>query len=145
MIIGSEPPSSSVTRFTPRAASSATCLPTGVEPVNATLATRGSVTSASPSTEPLPVITWNTPSGSPASRISSAIRSVVSGVDSAGFATSVLPQTSAGPSLLPSSVVGKFHGTIATTTPSGRLTTSPCVRTSRLGTYAPRRLFASPA
>ena len=63
----------------------------------------------------------------PASRMISAIRSVVSGVVSAGFATSVLPQTSAGPSLFPSSVVGKFHGTIATTTPSGRLTTSPCV------------------
>ena len=81
----------------------------------------------------------------PASCMISAIRSVVSGVVSAGFATTALPQTSAGPSLLPSSVVGKFQGTIATTTPSGRLRTSPCVRSSRLGTYPPRRLFARPA
>ena len=47
----------------------------------------------------------------------SASRSVVSGVVSAGLATTVLPDTSAGPSLLHSSVVGKFHGTIAPTTP----------------------------
>ena len=44
--------------------------------------------------------TWKTPSGSPASRMISAIRSVVSGVVSAGFATTVLPQTSAGPELV---------------------------------------------
>ena len=144
-IMGSDPPSSSVTRFTPRAASSATCFPTGVDPVNATFATRRSVTRASPRTDPLPVTTWKTSSGSPCSRMISAIRRVVSGVVSAGFATTTLPQTSAGPSLLPSSVVGKFQGTIATTTPSGRLRTSPWVRTSRLGTYPPRRFLARPA
>ena len=44
---------------------------------------------------------------------------------SAGLATTVLPATSAGPSLLHSSVVGKFHGTIAATTPSGRRRTRP--------------------
>ena len=36
---------------------------------------------------------------------------------SAGLATTVLPHSSAGPSLLHSSVVGKFQGTIAATTP----------------------------
>ena len=41
MIIGSDPPSSSVTRLVPLAASAAICSPTGVEPVNATLRTSG--------------------------------------------------------------------------------------------------------
>ena len=43
MIIGSEPPSSSVTRLEPAAASACTRSPTGVEPVKATLRTRGCV------------------------------------------------------------------------------------------------------
>ena len=63
------------------------------------------------------------PAGSPPSDSSSANRSVVSGVVAAGLATTVLPATSAGASLLHSSVVGKFHGTIAPTTPSGRRST----------------------
>jgi hypothetical protein len=53
MIIGSEPPSSSVTRLEPLAARAATCSPTGVEPVKATLRTSGWVTSASPVTAPV--------------------------------------------------------------------------------------------
>ena len=120
MIIGSLPPSSSVTRLEPTAASAATCSPIGVEPVKATLRTSGCRTSASPATEPLPGSTVKTPSGSPASVKISSSRSVVSGVLSAGLATTVFPHSSAGPSLLHSSVVGKFHGTIAATTPSGR-------------------------
>ena len=122
---GSEPPSSSVSRLAPLAASSITRSPTGVEPVKPILRTSGCLTSASPTTEPGPVTTLKTPLGRPASCSSSAIRSVVSGVVSAGLATIVLPATSAGASLFASSVVGKFHGTIAPTTPSGRLVTSP--------------------
>ena len=97
--------------------------PTGVDPVNAILRTSGWVTSASPATEPFPVTTLKTPSGSPPSASSSAKRSVVSGVVAAGLATTVLPATNAGASLLQSSVVGKFHGTIAPTTPRGRRST----------------------
>ena len=73
-----------------------------------------------PVVEPLPVTTLKTPAGSPPSCSSSAKRSVVSGVVPAGLATTVLPATTAGASLFESSVVGKFHGTIAPTTPSGR-------------------------
>ena len=124
MIIGSLPPSSSVVRLEPTAASAATRSPVGVEPVKATLRTSGCVTSASPVTGPVPVTTLNTPSGRISLRISCR-RSVVNGVVSAGFATTVLPHSSAGPSLLQSSVVGKFHGTIAATTPSGRRSTRP--------------------
>ncbi len=46
MIIGSEPPSSSVTRLVPLAHSAMICSPTGVEPVKAILRTSGCVASA---------------------------------------------------------------------------------------------------
>ena len=114
-----------MTRFEPFAASAATRSPVGVEPVNATLRTSGWVTSASPASAPVPGSTVSTPSGSPASARISPSRSVVSGVESAGFATTVLPHSNAGPSLLHSNVVGKFQGTMAATTPSGRRSTRP--------------------
>jgi hypothetical protein len=63
-----------------------------------------------------------------------AIRNVVRGVVFAGFATTTFPVIKAGPSLLPSNVVGKFHGTIAPMTPSGRRTMRPYVSVSRSGT-----------
>ena len=144
MIIGSEPPSSSVTRFIPGAASAMICSPTGVEPVKAILRTSGWRTRAVPVTDPLPVTTLNTPAGRPPSASSSAKRSVVSGVVPAGLATTVLPATSAGASLLHSSVVGKFQGTIAPTTPSGRRRTIPSTPGSRPGVWAPRSALDSP-
>ena len=87
----------------------------------------------------------NTPAGSPASAKISASRSVVSGVVSAGLATTVLPASHAGPSLLHSSVVGKFQGTIAATTPSGRRSTRPSTPGSMLWTLIPRTWRDSPA
>ncbi len=145
MIIGSEPPSSSVTRLVPRAARAMICSPTGVDPVNAIFRMPGWVTSAVPVSEPLPVTTLNVPAGRPPSARSSANRSVVSGVVPAGLATTVLPATRAGASLLQSSVVGKFHGTIAATTPSGRRRTMPSTPGSRFGVCAPRSAFERPA
>ncbi len=98
--------------------------PVPVWPVNATRRTSGCATSASPVSGP-PVTTLSTPGGRPASPASSATRRVVSGVVSAGLATTVLPAASAGPTLLASRVSGKFHGVIAPTTPMGRLVTRP--------------------
>ena len=60
-----------------------------------------------------------TPSGMPASRASSAIRSAVSGVSSAGLSTTVFPAASAGAKPQPAIGIGKFHGTMTPTTPSG--------------------------
>ena len=77
---------------------------------------------------PVPGTTFRRPAAGPPRRGSRPSRSVVSGVVSAGLATTVLPHSSAGPSLLDSSVVGKFHGTIAPTTPSGRRSTRPSSR-----------------
>ena len=68
-----------------------------------------------------------TPSGRPASSASSARRIAVSGVSSAGLSTTVLPAASAGAKPQPAIGIGKFHGTITPTTPSGswKVTSSP--------------------
>ena len=117
--LGDLPPSSSVTFFTVSAAVFMMCWPTSVEPVKVILSTLGCLTSASPAIEPLPGSTLNTPGGTPASSASSAIRIAVSGVSSAGLSTTVLPAASAGAVFQPTMIMGKFHGTIAPTTPSG--------------------------
>ena len=46
-------------------------------------------------------------------------RSARAGVSSAGFSTTVFPQTSAGASFQAGIAIGKFHGVIAPTTPTG--------------------------
>ncbi len=84
-----------------------------------TFRTSGWLTNRWPTTEPLPGITVSTPSGIPASIASSPIRSAVSGVSSAGLRTTVLPAASAGAKPQPAMGIGKFHGTITDTTPSG--------------------------
>ena len=61
----------------------------------------------------------NTPGGNPASSASSPSRSAVSGVSSAGLRTTVLPAASAGAKPQPAMGIGKFHGTMTPTTPSG--------------------------
>ena len=94
-------------------------LPTSVEPVKAILSTPGCRTSAIPTLPPGPVTTLKTPSGRPASRVSSAKRSAVSGVSEAGFRTTVFPAASAGAIFQEASRNGKFQGTIAPTTPTG--------------------------
>ena len=86
-----------------------------------TFRTAGCVTNRSPTTEPLPGSTVNTPSGRPASRASSPSRIAVSGVSSAGLSSTVLPAASAGAKPQPAIGIGKFHGTITPTTPSGSL------------------------
>ena len=71
---------------------------------------------------PGPVTTLRTPGGRPASWHSSASRSVDSDVSSAGLRTTVLPVASAGASFQAAIDIGKFHGTIAPTTPTGSCT-----------------------
>ena len=61
----------------------------------------------------------STCSGSPASSASSPSRIAVSGVSSAGLSTTVLPAASAGAKPQPAIGIGKFHGTMMPTTPSG--------------------------
>ena len=73
------------------------------------------------------------------SAISSAIRSVVSGVKGEGFRTIVQPESIAGTIFWIAIITGKFHGTIPPTTPTGtrrvrlkRVSLSSLISSSRL-------------
>ncbi len=126
-MLGLLPPSSRVTRFTVAAQRAMTERPTAVEPVKTILPTRGWSTSAVPVTGPAPGSVWNSPSGSPASRASAARRSAVSGVFSAGFRSTAFPAARAGAVPQAAMGMGKFHGAMTATTPSGswKVTSSP--------------------
>ena len=93
---GALPPSSSCTRWPCTAAAAITLRPTAVDPVNVTTSTSRCPASAVPTSEPAPVTTLNTPSGSPASLASRASVSVVNGVSSHGLITTVQPAANAG-------------------------------------------------
>lgn len=105
--------------------------PAAVEPVNATLSTPGCPTRYSPVSRP-PGTMLTTPGGRPAASAASAIWNASSAVSGAGLITTVQPAASAGASLNMVSDCGKFHGTIAATTPIG----------SRRTTVTPRPLTA---
>ena len=143
MMFGDLPPSSSVTRLIVSAAPVAIWRPTSVEPVNAIFATSGCSTSRCPQVRPGPTTTLTTPSGRPASSASSAKRSAVSGVSSAGLSTTVFPAASAGPSFQAAIVSGKFHGTISPTTPSGSRTVNAWPPST--GIVSPSRRSGAPA
>jgi hypothetical protein len=78
------------------------------------------LTSAAP-VAPAPVTMFTTPGGRSASWMISASSSAVSGVVSAGFSTTVLPQASAGAIFQAAISSGKFHGMIWPATPSGAM------------------------
>ena len=86
-----------------------------------------------------------TPAGTPASSSSSTKRSASSGVSSAGLRTTVLPQTSAGAIFQDGIAIGKFHGVIAPTTPTGRRTLMLNLSRSSDGVVWPNRRRPSPA
>ncbi len=96
--------------------------PTSVEPVKEILSTPGWAARGAPARGPSPVTTLRTPSGTPASKASSASRRAVSGVCSAGFKTTVQPQARAGAIFCTAASSGTFQGTIAATTPIGSRT-----------------------
>ena len=121
-IAGSLPPSSSVTRLRSGAAAAATCLPVATEPVKQILRGVGCDVIHSPSSSP-PVTTLSTPGGSTSLSIS-PIMSELRGVNGDGFSTIVLPASNAGAIFHAASIIGKFHGVIAATTPIGRRMTS---------------------
>src|SRR5919106_1347406 len=89
------PPNSKVRCFEEPASSSRISLPTWVEPVKATLSTSGWETTSAP-VPPAPVTTLSAPGGSPASSVSWAKTSAVSGVVSAGLSTTEFPVARAG-------------------------------------------------
>src|SRR4029077_716495 len=97
-----------------------------------------------PAVAPGPGTTLSAPGGRPASStISPSIRAV-SGVSCAGLSTTVQPAASAGATFQVARLSGKFHGTIAPTTPTG----SRSVYVKKLpltGSVPPVSLSAQPA
>ena len=66
-------------------------------------------------------------------------------MSSAGFSTTVLPQTSAGASFHDGIAIGKFHGVIAPTTPTGTRTDMLNLFCSSEGVVCPQSRRPSPA
>mmetsp|Transcript_12222 Transcript_12222/g.39089 ORF Transcript_12222/g.39089 Transcript_12222/m.39089 type:complete len:255 (-) Transcript_12222:251-1015(-) len=66
-----------------------------------------------------PLMSWNTPAGTPASCISRAARPIVRGTFSDGFTMTQLPATSAMGTVHMGTMKGKLNGTTQATTPTG--------------------------
>ena len=113
------PPSSIERPFRNGAAFAKISCPVELSPVNEMSGTSGCFTSASPASSPSPLTRLNTPRARPASWKMSAHSDAESGVNSAGFSTTVLPVASAGASFHDSSMNGVFHGVMRPATPIG--------------------------
>ena len=138
------PPSSRPTGLAESAASFMMRLPVEVSPVKPILATPGWTTMASPTVSPGPTMTLTAPAGIPASRVSSARRSVVSGATDGGLTTQVLPVMSAAAIFHTTIRVGKFHGVIRPITPSGSFTVMEWAQ-GPTGSVSPVRARPTPA
>src|SRR5690606_16353222 len=124
-IKGALPPSSMVTFLTPLAACCDNSFPTAVEPVKVILRTCGCVVNSLPMAAASVLATmFITPGGTPAHYASTTKARADNGVAPAGLATTVHPAAKAGAILRASMALGKFHGVIAATTPTGCLSVS---------------------
>jgi hypothetical protein len=113
------PPSSRVTRFRCRLASSPTRLPAAVEPVKEIIAMFGSAIIASP-TAASPGSTCKRPAGRPAaSNRRASMKPPLTGVFGSGFSTTALPSASAGATARLERMSGALNGEITPTTPCG--------------------------
>jgi hypothetical protein len=116
---GAWPPSSIENRFMPSAHSRASCLPTGIEPVNDTFRMIGEAIRYEDTSAGVPVTTLTTPGGMPAAAAASAIMNVADGASSAGLMMMEQPAASAAAILRAGRRHGKFHGVKAATGPTG--------------------------
>ncbi len=82
----------------------------------------GCAASAAPTVGPSPFTRLNTPFGTPASCMISAITCADNGAISLGFSTMVQPAASAGATLQAIWFAGQFQGVIMPTTPMGSRT-----------------------
>ena len=92
---------------------------TSVEPVNITPQMRGSATRRAP-TSPSPGRSCTAAGGTPASRRRRTASAAISGVSSAGLASTGLPAASAAATWPVKMASGKFQGLMQATGPSGR-------------------------
>ena len=93
--------------------------PICVEPVNETLRTAGCEVKTAPISRALPVTTLITPFGIPACSANATKAKADNGVSDAGLIMTVQPAAKAGPTLRVIMALGKFHGVMAATTPTG--------------------------
>src|SRR5207247_1317169 len=108
----------------------------GVEPTNETALMPGCLRIASTASLS-PWMTLNTPSGTPASLSSSAMRKLSVGSRSEGFRMNVLPQASAIGNIHIGTIAGKLKGVIPAQTPTG-------CRSEKLSTSLPTLSLNSP-
>ena len=135
------PPSSRKTRFSVAAPFSMIRLPTAVDPVKEIRSTLGDNVSSSPTRWSDDVTTLSTPGGnSVCSATRRPSRVAFHGVSGAGFKMTVLPVASAWPSLFSVTSSGKFHGTMAPTTPTGSFQTWRVLGLPRRSTMPPMSL-----
>ena len=89
-----------------------------LEPVNAIVCTRGSLTSAAP-TSPSPGSSASASGGTPASRSACTSSAAQPGVCSAGLSSTALPVARPAATIPSGIATGKFQGEITATTPRG--------------------------
>mmetsp|Transcript_21084 Transcript_21084/g.65352 ORF Transcript_21084/g.65352 Transcript_21084/m.65352 type:complete len:351 (-) Transcript_21084:421-1473(-) len=118
---GALPPSSRLTFFTVSAHWRISSLPTAVDPVKVSLRTSLEAHSTPPMAGASPMTQLSTPGGTPARSASSISARQHSGVSSDGLMTTVQPTASAGAHFRVIIAMGKFHGVMAPTTPTGCL------------------------
>ncbi len=114
--------------------------PTALDPVKPTFRIEpSSIARSSPANVEGPSAStmWKTPSGMPACRISCANASAIAGVYSAGFHTTVLPQSSAGTIYQEGTATGKFPAVMIELGPTGVRNVKSCLSGSSLGTVMP--------
>ena len=92
---------------------------TSVDPVNITPRTRASATRRAPTTSPRPGRNCSASAGTPAACRRATAWAAISGVCSAGFASTLLPAASAAATCPVKIASGKFHGLMQTTGPNG--------------------------
>ena len=144
-IIAFLPPISREHLFILWAQSVATNLPTSLEPVKETSFISLCNISGSPTSVPVPVTIFKTPFGSPASSKSFTKFTAESGVSEAGLKITVFPVTNAGAIFHDGIAIGKFHGVIAATIPTGIRTDMQNLFGSSEGVVSPNNLLPSPA
>ena len=115
----------------------------GVEPTNDTALMPGCARIASTASLS-PWTTLRTPSGSPASLNSSAMRIEADGTFSDGFSTNVLPQAIATGNIHSGTITGKLNGVIPAHTPTGWRTVWVSTPVPTFSEYSPLRRCGMP-
>ena len=129
----------------PATHSAAIVRPVATDPVNEMASTCGCLMSASPTTDPRPITRLKTPGGIPDAAMIFDSACAVPGTRSAGLNTTQLPYASAGAIFHAGMAIGKFHGVMIPTTPSGSRVTSTSMPGRTEAIFSPARRRHSPA